>query len=141
MPAKSTAVRVEPGMLDRLEARGRQTGETRSQLARRLLEEGLRTDAHPGVVFRDGPAGRRPALATGPDVWEVARVVRDVEASSEELVERVMELTGLREHQVRAAIGYYRDYRDEVDAWIRRVDELAAEAEVAWRHRRMPRSR
>jgi hypothetical protein len=141
MSAKPAAVRVEPGTLDRLEARSRQTGESTSQLTRRLLEEGLRTDAHPGVIFRDGPAGRRPALASGPDVWEVARVVRDLEARPDELVERVVELTGLREHQVRAAIGYYYDYRDEIDAWIGRVDELATEAEADWRRRQAPPSR
>jgi hypothetical protein len=26
--------------------------------------------AHPGIVFKDGPSGRRAALAFGPDVWE-----------------------------------------------------------------------
>ena len=25
---------------------------------------------HPGIAFRDGPTGRRAALAAGPDIWE-----------------------------------------------------------------------
>ena len=28
-------------------------------------------DDHPGIVFRDGPTGRRAGLAAGPAVWEV----------------------------------------------------------------------
>jgi hypothetical protein len=27
-------------------------------------------EEHPGIAFRDGPSGRRAALAGGPDVWE-----------------------------------------------------------------------
>jgi hypothetical protein len=31
---------------------------------------------HPGLVFRDGPTGRRAAIAAGPDVQEVLSAVR-----------------------------------------------------------------
>lgn len=41
---------------------------------------------HPGLVFREGPTGRRPRLAGGPDVWEVIETfldeARDVEAAA-----------------------------------------------------------
>lgn len=47
---------------ERLEARGRASG-GKSALALCYIEEGLRTDEHPGIVFRPGPAGRRPGLA------------------------------------------------------------------------------
>jgi hypothetical protein len=33
-------------------------------------------DDHPGIVFRDGPTGRRAGLAAGPDVWEVVSALR-----------------------------------------------------------------
>ncbi len=39
------------------------------------MDEGLRMDEPPGIVFRDGPPGRRAALAAGPDVWEVMTMV------------------------------------------------------------------
>jgi hypothetical protein len=29
-----------------------------------------------GIVFRDGPMGRRAGLAAGPDVWEVIAAMR-----------------------------------------------------------------
>ncbi|RIK35567.1 MAG: hypothetical protein DCC58_20330, partial [Chloroflexi bacterium] len=58
-------------------------GTTRSHLARKLLDEGLRMQAHPGVVFRSRPAGRRAGLALGPDIWEVARVFRQLDATGD----------------------------------------------------------
>jgi hypothetical protein len=33
---------------------------------------------HPGILVKDGPTGRRAALAYGPDVWEVIKVVREI---------------------------------------------------------------
>lgn len=34
---------------------------------------------HPGVVFKDGPSGRRAAIAFGPDVWEIVKVLRELD--------------------------------------------------------------
>jgi hypothetical protein len=110
--------------LDRATRRG--SGETRSQLALRLIDEGLRMEAHPGILFRPGPAGRRPGLVSGPDVWEVARVLRELPGDERGLA-RAADLTGLALHQVRAAARYYVEYADEIDAWIAEVDRLADE--------------
>lgn len=130
------SLRVRPELHERLtHAAQRSVGVTRSSLAARLLDEGLRMESHPGIVFRDGPAGRRPGLAAGPDVWEVARVVRDVEASGEEALRETTRLTGLALHQVRAVAGYYREFSDEIDQWIddvdREADRAAAESATA----------
>ena len=96
------------------------------------LEEGLRMQAHPGIVFRSGPAGRRPGLVGGADVWEVVRVFLGVGAAREDRLEETAHLSGLTLQQVQAAVGYYADYRDEIDAWVRRVDEGAERAEATW---------
>ena len=85
------------------------------------------------MVFRPGPAGRRPALVDGPDVWSVARVIRGVKGSLEGVVERTAKLTGLTPEQVRVVVGYYADYRAEIDEWLRRLDEEAEREEAAWR--------
>lgn len=85
-------------------------------------------DEHPGIVFRSGPGGRRASLTGGPDVWEVVRVLRDVEATGEAEIEKTATLTGLPVHQVRAAARYYREFTDEVDAWITELDREAEEA-------------
>ncbi len=43
-------------------------------------------DEHPGIVFRDGPTGRRAALAGGPDVWEVIATLKGGKARGEEAI-------------------------------------------------------
>lgn len=90
-------------------------------------------ERHPGIVFRDGPAGRRPGLAAGPDVWEVARLLQDSQLDGDELVAWVAKSIDLTGGQVRAVISYYAEYQDEIDAWIARNDEEAELAERAWR--------
>jgi hypothetical protein len=104
----------------------------RSELAKTLLEEGLRMAEHPGIVFRSGPAGRRPALVSGPDVWEVARVLRDIDESGEQAIARTAEISGLTPHDVRTVVRYYAAYRSEIDEWIRVLDEEADRLKAAW---------
>ena len=132
MPTKPFSVRLDPATLDQLEARAREAGESRSRLAQRYIEEGLRMQAHPGIVFRDGPVGRRPAVVGGPDVWEIARVIKAVQDRRGDVIDESVALTGLLPHQIRAAASYYAEYREEIDDWMRRVDEEAERAEAVW---------
>ena len=108
-----------------LDAASRGTGQTPAELAEALLEDGLRMRAHPGIVFRSGPAGRRPGLAGGPDIWEVVRVLRAVRPQGQGALRRAADLTGLTTGQVEIAARYYAAYPEEIDAWLRRVDEEA----------------
>jgi hypothetical protein len=138
MASRHLTLRLEADTFDRLESQSRREGRTRSALAKTLLEEGLRMEAHPGIVFRAGPAGRRPGLTAGPDVWEVVRVFQGLGAQqdrvrSDETITRIAELMGLASEQVRTALRYYAAFRTEIDTWIARVDEEAALAEAAWR--------
>jgi Ribbon-helix-helix protein, copG family len=132
MATRHLSIRLEDSTFDRLDERSRQSGQSRSYLAQALLEEGLRMDAHPGIVFRSGPAGRRAALATGPDVWEVARVLKGLQGAGEDKLVEATELTGLHVEQLRIVSRYYAEYRDEIDDWLRRLDEEADRAEAAW---------
>jgi hypothetical protein len=63
------SVRFPDEVARRLRRNGAGTGEATSGLVVRLVDEGIRMAEHPGVVFRDGPTGRRAGLAAGPDVW------------------------------------------------------------------------
>ncbi len=134
--SRHVSVRLEEEGFERLERQRRRSGEGRSELIKRLLEEGLRMEEHPGIVFRDGPAGRRAGLSRGPDVWEVISVHRDVGARGDDAVLATAQLTDLSEHLVRAAIGYYAGHRSEIDDWIERNRGEAELAEVAWRRER-----
>jgi uncharacterized protein (DUF433 family) len=135
MGSRHLSLRIADATFERLEQRREALGEPRSRVAERLLDEGLRMDEHPGIVFRPGPAGRRPALVNGADVWEVIGVFREVEGSGEEAIEETSDLTGLDRQQVRTAVRYYADHQDEIDAWIERVRAEAEQAEHAWRRR------
>jgi|BarGraNGADG00212_2_1021979.scaffolds.fasta_scaffold104576_2 hypothetical protein len=133
MASRHLSLRIDTDTLERLEAESRRAGQSRSQLAKALLEEGLRMEVHPGILFRSGPAGRRPGLASGPDVWEVVRVFNGLRAQGDEALRSTAELTGLTPEQVRTVLSYYAEYGDEIDGWIRRVDQEASRAEAAWR--------
>ena len=93
-------------------------------------------DAHPGVLFREGPAGRRAVLSAGPDVWEVVRAITSARAtepdlSADELLSVVSENTGLNSRMLNTAIAYYSDYPDEVDGLLRDADRAEASAASA----------
>ncbi len=129
------SIRMPDETLEQLEATAEARGETRSALTQRYIDEGLRMDRHPGIVFRPGPAGRRPGLAGGPDVWEVVQAVRNVEPRGDRVIAEVASWLGLAATQVRIAIEYYADYPAEIDAWLAKVDAQAAEAEELFRRR------
>lgn len=133
MASQHLSIRLDPETLERLDAQSRQSGQTRSELARTLLEEGLRMADHPGIIFRPGPVGRRPGLAMGPDVWEVMSMFRRTDATDDQALEQTAESTGLSIEQVRTAFRYYAEFTDEIDAWIARNDELAEQLESNWR--------
>lgn len=140
MATRRHSVNIGDDTCERLDEHSRETGESRSAAAERLIEEGLRMARHPGIVFRDGPAGRRAALADGGDIWLIAYHFRDrpldSEAAITEVVFDAIAGTGLEYEQVRAAIHYYLDYTDEIDEWMRGNDEEAKRAEAEWLRQR-----
>jgi len=87
---------------------------------------------HPEIVFRPGPAGRRPALIDGPDIWEVARVFTRVAGDESGRAEQTAEATGLQPHQVIAGMRYYLEFSGDIDTWIAQLDEEAERAEGDW---------
>jgi uncharacterized protein (DUF433 family) len=131
--AKPFSMRLDERTLERLEAHGRRRGESKTRTGERLIAEGLRMDDHPGIVFRDGPSGRRAALTSGPDVWEVIATLKSSGETGEQAVQATAEWGALTAAQVRAAVGYYADYREEIDERIRLNDEEAERRHAAWR--------
>ncbi len=133
MASPHISIRLDPRNLERLDKASRRAGTTRSALVKMLLEEGLRMEAHPGIVFRDGPAGRRAALARGPDIWEVMTTFLNPDGGDNAEVAYVADFLSITPHDVKVAIGYYAEHHDEIDEWISRNDEMAEEAEASWR--------
>lgn len=128
-PRGQLSMRPQTATLERLRRRARLSGEHRTTLAERYLDEGLLMDEVPGIYFVDGAMGRRPALiGSGLDVWEIVKVVKDSGSPTEaaaylEVEPRLVEL----------AIRYYGSNRLEIDDWIARVHELSELEETKWR--------
>jgi hypothetical protein len=120
--------RFSESTLRRLDERAHEIRETRTGLAERYVEEGLRMDEHPGVGFADGPAGRRAILlGTKLDVWEVVDTVRQ-NAGSVDAAARYLELpTGA----VRTAVRYYAAFPAEIDELLARRDAIAERERMA----------
>lgn len=85
----------------------------------------LDTLDHPGIVFRDGPTGRRAALAVGPDVWEVISALRHTTGTQEQRVGMLAEQFDLHPRHIRTAIDYAAAHRDDIDTQVAANDEAA----------------
>jgi len=130
-PRRYLSARVAAPILEDLDRRARRVRKPRSNLVEQYIAEGLKLDAHPGIAFVDGAAGRRPALAAhrGLDVWEV---VTTLQANAGSVADTAALLV-LPEAEVRVALSYYAANRREIDEWIAANDALATELEAAWR--------
>jgi hypothetical protein len=133
MPTRTFSARWDTDVVDRLERRSESTGTNKSRLTQRYVDEGIQMDEHPGIVFRDGPAGRRAGLAGRLDVWEVIMVLQDLDEDGDQAIATVAELLSLREDHVRTAVRYHQAYPDDVDEWLTSTVEGAEAAEAAWR--------
>ena len=126
--------RFTEATLSRLEARAHEIRETRTGLAERYVEEGLRMDEHPGVGFADGPGGRRAVvLGTGLDVWEIVATVRQQPTGSTQAAARYLEVPA---GVVRAAVRYYAAFPAEIEDVLDRKRAIAEREEAAAKRER-----
>jgi len=124
--ARPTSFRLDEELLRRLEEEGQASAMSVSALVATLLDEGLKTRRFPGIVYREGPSGRRAGLIGGPDVWEVARDLRHAPGRGERRVAAVAVELGLSADRVRLAADFASAYPGEINRLIE-LDEHAAE--------------
>ena len=133
-----SSVRFEPRVLERLAAYVAVHQElTMSSATSRLVDDALRAHEHPLITFKDGPAGRRARVVGGPDVWEIIGAVRSVreaepELTGDEVLAAVAETAGVPVPFLRAALAYWGDYPEEVNAFLDRARTEAGQARAAW---------
>lgn len=132
------SVRFDEAVLTRLDRYVRaHPGTSSSSVASMFVDESLRADEHPGIVFRPGPTGRRAALAGGPDVWEVIAPLNAIRSEEpdldgDDLAGELAAVTGLSPAQVATALRYYAAYPDEIGERIANNAEVAEREEQLW---------
>lgn len=130
---RNFSARWATDVLDRLRKRSEAEGISKSRLAERYVDEGIRMDEHPGVEFRDGPAGRRAALQGGPDIWEVVWILGTYRARGDvDAISSTVEHLSLEVWRVEIGVRYYDAFPDEIDERIDSSIGGADEAEAAW---------
>jgi hypothetical protein len=123
---KSFSARFSAEIVELLDARSERLGQSKARVAERLIEEGLRIEAFPGIVFRSGPTGRRAGMAGGPDVWEIVRDLQGVTAeSAADPIAAVARISGLDPAVIELAASYYAAHPDDIDERIRSNEQAA----------------
>ncbi len=130
--SRPTSLRLPDEVRTRLDDESRRIASAPSSLAVVLIDEGLKMRRFAGIVFRDGPAGRRAGLANGPDVWEIVRDLKRHGADGDQ-ISAVAEETGLAPELIDLAADYYATLPAEIDdriaADVRAAEELRALAD------------
>lgn len=110
--SKVVSARISDSYARRLQRRARQAGRKPSELAARYLQESLISEEYPGIVFVEGPAGRRAHLSgTGLDVWEVAMLLEDGITDAQ-----IQKEYGIKPGLFYSAIRYAADHPDNIAA-------------------------
>src|SRR5260370_33802796 len=92
--------------------------------------------AHPGVIFKYGPAGRRAALAYGPGIWETVKFLREVDERGPAALDAAADVFAGDASRINTAVSHYGDYRDESDAAVHAGEDASARADAACRRAR-----
>jgi uncharacterized protein (DUF433 family) len=129
---QAVSFRFDANTVERLRRRSHELGMAQAGLAERYIDEGMRMEEHPGIYFRDGGSGRRPAvLGTRLDVAQVIDTLRQNDNS----VDETADYLDISPVQVEAAIRYYAAYTDEVDRWIEQSRAIAERERELWLRR------
>lgn len=126
-----------PDALDReLADYARRTGVPKSTVVVGAVREWLLMQEMPGIVFRTTNIGeRRAGLVVGPQVWTVAAAWLD-HKGKDRTPAIVADTIGLTVADVEAALAYWAQNREEIDAQIALEHAAQDEALAAWERRR-----
>lgn len=124
------SVRLTPGLDARITAMARRTRRSKAAVLQSLADEGERMRRHPGIWFM-GPEDTRQACLAGRR-WKVFLLIDALRAYENDISRYIEEFgPGITDAQCRAALAYYREFKDEIDAEIawndRPIEELVRE--------------
>ena len=111
------SLRIPRETFNDIEKIARESGREFSAIAKDLLAEAVKMRRCLGIVFVNGVKGRKAKIAgTGLDVWEIIATYKSVNNKFPRLRKAYHWLS---DQQLKAAIGYYIAYRDEIDRLIK----------------------
>ena len=123
------SLRVPQDIAQSIEELAEESRRDFSSVTNEMLTEAVRMRRCPGIVFADGPSGRRARIAgTGLDVWEVVAAYKSVGRDWDRLC---LAFHWLSQDQLRAGLGYYAAYPEEIEKRIARNE--------AWTPQRLAR--
>lgn len=126
MPTVQKSLRLSETLVREIDEIARSVKKDFTAVTTELLEEAIRAHRCPGIVFSEGVSGRRSRIAgTGIEVWELISAYKGVGESLKRLQQTYHWLT---EQQIRAAIGYYALYPEEIDSLIAQNEKWTPEA-------------
>ncbi len=123
------STRIPRRVRDDLDALARQRQVDESELARTLLDEALRHEKHARIMFRPTPTGRQACIeGRRVYVWQVVETVW----ASDGKIDEAADYLGLTADQVRSAVRYCAEYRDEIEGQIRANEDAAERERRLW---------
>jgi uncharacterized protein (DUF433 family) len=121
MAGVQKSLRLPPETMKQIEQMAKETGQDFSNVTKDLLQEAIKMRRCPGILFAEGTGGRRARVAgTGIEVWEVIAVYKSVKEDFKRVQKAYHWLSA---EQLKAALGYYRIYPQEIDRLIERNEE------------------
>jgi hypothetical protein len=126
--------RFSRGTVALLDSEAKRSHESRNALTERLVSEGLHIERHPLIRFQTGAAGRRQPMLIGTRLY-VHQVIATVRASDGDIGEAA-DYLGISTQMAQAAVDYYADFRDEVDADAAHAAAVEANEQARWERRR-----
>lgn len=122
MPTIQKSIRIQEKTTKEIEQIAKDSGKEFSTVVNELLEEAIKMQRCPGIIFTVGTTGRRARIAgTGIEVWEVIATYKGVGENFTRLQKAYHWLT---EQQLRSAIGYYIIYPEDIDPLIKQNENL-----------------
>lgn len=138
MSSVQKSLRIPDEIAKIIQEQAESSGRDFSSVANELLAEAVKLKRCPGILFADGPAGRRARIAgTGLDVWEVISTYKSLNHDDARLRDAY---DWLSEPQLRSALTYLRLYPDEIERQILRNESWSKE-KLADRHPSLSQAR
>ncbi len=125
MAGVQKSLRLPPETMKEIEEMAKETGQDFSNVTKDLLQEAIKMRRCPGILFAEGTNGRRARVAgTGIEVWEVIAAYKSMKEDFKRLQKTYHWLSV---EQLKAALGYYRIYPQEINRLIEQNEEWSEE--------------